>query len=643
MDADEAAHAAGAAESRLHFFQHDIPAGLAVPFPGTGCTGQCGAVPYLLASVLALTVMGSFWGLSVQLVTFREQGILRRFRLAPVSAGAMLASSILSNYLMTLPTVLLEFWIARGIFDLRSWGNISGIILLVTLGIVTFAALGLIVASVTNTMQETQIINQILWWGFMVLSGATLPLPMLPGWLQNLAAFQPATYLVAGLERVMVGQVGVLRIAPELLSLALSARHRVCREPAAISLGAGGQSAAAGETLGRIGGDSFSAAWASGKARTAGCARTHAWITSRWNRLRKRTPRAEPRRAAAVCGHRPCGTASETGGSGRYVIICPRRTPMSLKKTEQIWHNGKLIRWDDAHIHVLSHVVSYGSSVFEGIRCYETPQGPATFRVRDHMQRLIRSGHIYRMENPYSADQLSSASHELVRANRLSSCYIRPLVLRGYGDVGVSPLNCPLEVYIAAWEWGAYLGQEALEEGVDVCVSSWTRMAPNTLPAMAKAGANYMNSQLIRMEAAANGYAEGIALDVQRQCQRRLGREHLPGAGRRRFHASAGVERSAGHHAKFDHGAVRGPAHPGARADDSPRDAVHRRRGFLHRHGRRSDAAALESTASRSARASAARSPSGCKKSSSPSSAAANQTVTTGSPRSASPVGASVA
>jgi branched-chain amino acid aminotransferase len=187
---------------------------------------------------------------------------------------------------------------------------------------------------------------------------------------------------------------------------------------------------------------------------------------------------------------------------------------MSLKKTDQVWHNGKLIRWDDAHIHVLSHVVSYGSSVFEGIRCYDTPQGPSTFRLRDHMRRLVHSGHIYRMENPYSADQLSAAAHEIVRANRLGSCYIRPLVLRGYGDVGVNPTGCPIEVYIAAWEWGAYLGAEALEEGVDVCVSSWTRMAPNTLPAMAKAGANYMNSQLIRMEAAANGYAEGIALDV---------------------------------------------------------------------------------------------------------------------------------
>jgi ABC-2 type transport system permease protein len=205
------------------FFSMIFPLALLFLFLGLGARGNAARVPYLLASVLALTVMGSFWGLSVQLVTFREQGILRRFRLAPVSAGAMLASSIFSNYLMTLPTVVLEFWIARGIFGLRSWGNISGIVLLVTLGIVTFAALGLIVASVTNTMQETQIINQILWWGFMVLSGATIPLAVLPGWLQNLAAFQPATYLVAGLERVMVGQVGVSRIVPELLSLALSA------------------------------------------------------------------------------------------------------------------------------------------------------------------------------------------------------------------------------------------------------------------------------------------------------------------------------------------------------------------------------------------------------------------------------------
>jgi branched-chain amino acid aminotransferase len=187
---------------------------------------------------------------------------------------------------------------------------------------------------------------------------------------------------------------------------------------------------------------------------------------------------------------------------------------MALKKTEWIWHNGKMIPWDQAQIHVLSHVVSYGSSVFEGIRCYETKQGPAAFRLREHMQRLLHSGHIYRMKSAYTVEQLSSAACDLVRENRLSSCYIRPLMIRGYGDVNVNPLPCPIELYLACWEWGAYLGAEALEQGVDVCVSSWARLAPNTLPSIAKAGANYMNSQLIRMEALANGYAEGIALDT---------------------------------------------------------------------------------------------------------------------------------
>jgi ABC-2 type transport system permease protein len=180
------------------------------------------AVGYRLASVLSLTVMGSFWGLSVQLVTFREQGILRRFRLAPVSAGAMLASGILSNYLMTLPTVAIEFALARWVFHMQGWGNPLGVAVLVTLGITTFAALGLIVASITNTMQETQLINNLLWWAFMLLSGATLPLPVLPGWLQNVALFLPATYLVAGFQRVMVGHDGLLGIGPEVLSLAVS-------------------------------------------------------------------------------------------------------------------------------------------------------------------------------------------------------------------------------------------------------------------------------------------------------------------------------------------------------------------------------------------------------------------------------------
>jgi ABC-2 type transporter len=181
------------------------------------------AVPYALASVLAITVMGSFWGLSIQLVTFREQGILRRFRVAPVGPGAMLASSILSNYILTLPTVAIEFELARRVFHMSQWGNLGGVFLLITLGIVTFASLGLIIASVTNSTQETQVINQILWSAFLFLSGATLPLPMLPVWLQHFALFLPATYLVTGLERVMVGRVGVTHVGAEIVALIVSA------------------------------------------------------------------------------------------------------------------------------------------------------------------------------------------------------------------------------------------------------------------------------------------------------------------------------------------------------------------------------------------------------------------------------------
>ena len=184
-----------------------------------------------------------------------------------------------------------------------------------------------------------------------------------------------------------------------------------------------------------------------------------------------------------------------------------------LQPTEKIWHNGRFIPWNDAKIHVLSHVVSYASSVFEGARCYETKQGPAIFRAKEHARRLLDSAKIYRMEIPYSIDQLTSAMTDVVRENNLRACYIRPIALRGYGDVGVLPQNNPVETYIACYPWGRYLGEEALSDGVDVCISSWNRFAPNTLPALAKAGANYMNSQLIRMEADINGYAEGIALD----------------------------------------------------------------------------------------------------------------------------------
>jgi branched-chain amino acid aminotransferase len=185
-----------------------------------------------------------------------------------------------------------------------------------------------------------------------------------------------------------------------------------------------------------------------------------------------------------------------------------------IKPTEKIWHNGRLIAWNDAKIHVLAHVTSYGSSWFEGIRCYATESGPAIFRLREHVRRLHDSAKIYRVEIPFSQDELCAAMLEVVSVNKLESCYLRPLVIRGYGNMGVMPTkDNPIETYIAAWEWGKYLGEDGMENGVDVCVSSWARMAPNTLPALAKAGGNYMNSQLIRMEAEANGYSEGIALD----------------------------------------------------------------------------------------------------------------------------------
>ena len=187
---------------------------------------------------------------------------------------------------------------------------------------------------------------------------------------------------------------------------------------------------------------------------------------------------------------------------------------MPIPKTEKIWHDGKFINWDDAKIHVLSHVVSYGSAVFEGIRCYETQQGPGIFRLKEHMQRLLNSAYIYRMEVPHTLEDLCNANLELLRVNKIGACYIRPVILRGYGEAGVDPVGCPVEVYMACYAWGKYLGEEGLRNGVDVCVSSWNRPAPNTLPQMAKCAANYMNSQLIRMEARANGYVEGIALDT---------------------------------------------------------------------------------------------------------------------------------
>lgn len=186
-----------------------------------------------------------------------------------------------------------------------------------------------------------------------------------------------------------------------------------------------------------------------------------------------------------------------------------------MKPTEKIWHNGTMIDWHDAKIHVLSHVVSYGSAVFEGVRCYETKSGPAVFRLKEHVRRMFDSAKIYRMDmSAFTHEQVSEAMLDLVRVNQMKSCYFRPIVLRGYGQIGVNGQGNPIDMYIACWEWGKYLGEDAITQGVDVCVSSWNRMAPNTLPALAKSAGNYNNSQLIKMEALANGYSEGIALDV---------------------------------------------------------------------------------------------------------------------------------
>jgi len=187
---------------------------------------------------------------------------------------------------------------------------------------------------------------------------------------------------------------------------------------------------------------------------------------------------------------------------------------MPVKPVDKIWMNGRMVNWAEANIHILSHVIHYGSSWFEGIRCYDTKKGPAIFRLDKHLERLYDSAKIYHAEIPYNREQLTAAVTETIRVNKMRSCYIRPIVYRGYGDVGVNPLNNPIDVAIAVWEWGTYLGADALTKGIDCCVSSWTRPAPNTLPTVAKAGGNYMNSQLIKMEAIKAGFTEGIALDI---------------------------------------------------------------------------------------------------------------------------------
>lgn len=180
--------------------------------------------------------------------------------------------------------------------------------------------------------------------------------------------------------------------------------------------------------------------------------------------------------------------------------------------TDWVWRDGELIHWQDAGIHVMSHVVHYGSSVFEGLRCYATADGPAVFRLREHLRRLHDSCRIYRMPLRHSIDALTDAVRTLIEMNGLDACYVRPVALRGFGALGVNPSASPVETYIACWPWGAYLGDDALDGGIDVCVSSWRRAAPDTFPMLAKAGGHYLAAQLMKMEAEANGFTEAIAL-----------------------------------------------------------------------------------------------------------------------------------
>ena len=185
-----------------------------------------------------------------------------------------------------------------------------------------------------------------------------------------------------------------------------------------------------------------------------------------------------------------------------------------FKEKGKVWMNGELVPWKDANIHIASHVIHYGSSLFEGFRAYDTPKGSVIFRLDAHIKRLYNSCKMYRMEIPFTQDQFEKAVIDTIKANDFKECYIRPVVYRGYGALGVDPFPNPIDSAILVWEWGQYLGDGALENGVDVKISTWQRMAPNTLPALAKSGANYMNSQLIKMEAILEGYVEGIGLNA---------------------------------------------------------------------------------------------------------------------------------
>ncbi len=307
---------------------------------------------------------------------------------------------------------------------------------------------------------------------------------------------------------------------------------------------------------------------------------------------------------------------------------------MPIQSTQNIWHNGNLIPWDKANIHVMSHVVHYGSSVFEGIRCYAQPdRRRRIFRLPEHMRPPLDSAKIYRMPLPYTAEQISAAVVDVIEANGITPCYIRPIAFRGYGEIGVNPLKSPVEVYIANFPWGKYVPGN---DGADVCISSWTRLAPNTMPSLAKAGANYMNSQLIRMEAEINGYSEGIALDVNGYLSE--------GSGENLFIVRGGVLYTTPLANSVLNGITRSSVltlakaarHPRRRTGTAPRDAsTSATKPSSPAPPPRSPTSA-PSTASSSATAPWAPSPPPSTRPSSTSSTASPPTATTGSPQSTS-------